>query len=168
MNLLASGVAIQILESQAIVFVVTPAVAQEALYLEPLEPDGQRERINLAPLEEAGLLRRVELEDPELELVVGLARVVDDGEAEVIAVAVNRRLPVATDDRKARRVAAEHGVTLQSTPDLVRGWWAALDPPDDTLGDVITRIRRRSRYRPPNTHALHEWWSSHLRTGDSS
>jgi predicted nucleic acid-binding protein len=163
MNLMASGVAIQILECQRIIFLVTPTIGAEALYLEALDPSGEREKIDLTLLQHAGLLQRVGLEGREFELSVSLARAVDDGEAEIIALAVNRGLTIATDDRKARRVAADYGVGLVSTPEIIRGWWSAMQPSDDRLSEAITLISRRSRYRPPTSYENYEWWISHLR-----
>ena len=160
MNLLATRCAVEILRALNLLLLVPPAVAAEILYLESEEPNGEREQIDLAPLEAAGVLTRIDLTDPELNLVLDLARVVDDGEAEVIAVALTRTLTIATDDRKARRVAMERGATLLSTPEVLHRWQSQAEASAERMSQVLNLIGRRSRYRPRSEHPLYRWWMS--------
>jgi predicted nucleic acid-binding protein len=162
MNLVASGRFEELLRSSNTRLLVPPAVASEALYLESEVEDGERERIEIAALAEAGSLTLIELAESEYGLLVELAQVVDDGEAQAIAVAAQRGLRLATDDRKARRVAAERGVGLLSTPELVHAWHETVRLAGDELTDMLRRIGRRSRYRPPRDHELYAWWIFNL------
>jgi predicted nucleic acid-binding protein len=158
MNLLATGSAVAILQALKLVLLIPPTVDGEALYLESENPSGARTLVDLAPLEVAGVLSKVDLSDSEIDLVVELVRTVDDGEAEVIAVGLMRNLAIATDDRKARRVAWQHGGNLLSTPDLLLDWQRTDAIPDDEMAKILALVSQRSRYRPPRAHPLHEWW----------
>lgn len=160
MNLLASGCVEEVLSDLRMVLLVTPTVAKEAMYLEAAGAGTDRERIDLTPLVAKGLVRQLSIDDGELDLLVELARSVDDGEAEVIAVAYVRRLAMATDDRKARRTAAGYAIEPMSTPELLRQWQVASDVDDPRMGAVLTSVRRRSRYQPPSNHVLASWWQA--------
>jgi hypothetical protein len=162
MNLLATSCAVEILGDLGLTLLVPPAVASEVLYLEPLDADGQREQVDLTPLEEAGVLVRLLIEEHEIDLLVELARIVDDGEAEVIAIGLTRKMPIATDDRKARRVASERGTDLLSTPDILHRWESSAAISADRMGETLGLVGRRSRYKPPVGHPLYGWWMALL------
>jgi predicted nucleic acid-binding protein len=84
---------------------------------------------------------------------------VDDGEAATIAVAAERGIPLATDDRKARRVCAELQLAepmrtlgiLHSYADAVR-----LQPAQ--LRNLLVKIRDRASFQPPRSDPDHKWW----------
>ncbi len=159
MNLLASGCAEEILATLRLTLVVPPAVAAEVIYIEDPERGGGRQAIDLSPLEAPGLVAVTSVDATGLDLVVDLAAVVDDGEAEAIAIAEVRRLSIATDDRKARRIASERSVALSSTPELLHAWQRVGQIAMPRLSAVLRSIERRSRYRPPRDHPLFSWWS---------
>ena len=167
MNLLASGFPVDILQALNVVLLVAPRVDGEALYLESENPGGDRVLIDLNPLEAAGVVSRISLTDDELDLVVQLVREVDDGEAEVIAVGVLRNVEIATDDRKARRVAAERGGSLLSTPELLVAWQSSASIPDQTMTAVVRQVSRRSRYRPARMHPLYGGWMQLLSSDET-
>lgn len=96
----------------------------------------------------SGTLARTSLDPAETATYVGLAIEVDDGEAQVLAVGHHRGLAVATDDRRARRVATRLAVGVLSTPELVIAW--SRDPrtvPTDVVRAIVD-IEIRARYRP--------------------
>lgn len=159
MNLLASGCLEEILTTLGITLLVPPTVSNETIYLEGVDERSGRVPIELSPFEAAGLVSVPELGPDELDLLVELAAVVDDGEAEVIAIAIVRQLTMATDDRKARRVAESRSVALVTTPELLQRWQATASVPPDRVGEALRSIERRSRYRPAVTHALYDWWT---------
>lgn len=159
MNLLASECLEEILATLRVTLIVPPTVSNETIYLEGVEQGSGRVPIDLSPLEAAGLISVPRLEPEELDLVVELATTVDDGEAEVIALAVARQLTMATDDRKARRVAEGRSVSLVSTPELLERWHNASGVPSARVGKALRSIERRSRYRPAAIHPLHDWWT---------
>lgn len=163
MNLLASGCLEEILSTLGSTLLVPPTVANETIYLEEAEEHAGRAPIDLGPLQAAGLVTIPELEPHELDQVVKLAATVDDGEAEVIALSSERGLTMASDDRKARRVAERRSVTVITTPEIMERWQSAANVPAARVSQALRLIERRSRYRPAVNHPLHEWWTEQVR-----
>lgn len=141
---------------------VCAAVASEALFLRGEEPGDPRQPVTLAALTGEGLLERYEPEnDSELALYVELAADLDDGEAMTLAIAQQRGMAVAIDDRKARRIANERfGVTLAMlrTSDVMQGWLEEGKPPHALFQAALRRIETMARFRPPNDDPRREWW----------
>lgn len=161
MNLLATGCAGDILLVLNTEAQVPPTVASEAIHLESNESDevgSLREQIDLAELEQRGVLSRTALSDQELDLVIDLARTVDDGEAEVIAISLTRKIAAATDDRKARRIALQRGASLTTTAELLHRWHGTGGVDDARMSEILRRVTRRSRYRPRPEDSLFAWW----------
>src|SRR5438445_452856 len=91
-------------------------VAQEALFIRKPDPDDASnllpEPIDLRPLIDGRILRPCDVTaGHETALLVELATELDDGEAAALAICQARGWVLATDDRKARRLADERGVT---------------------------------------------------------
>lgn len=158
MNLLATGCAVEILRATRTVLMAPPTVAGEVLYLESDAVGGAREQIDLTPLEDSGVLVKLVLDDPEVDLLLELAQVVDDGEAEVMAVALNRSIAMATDDRKARRVAGDRRASLISTLEILQRWESVATVSAERMQTVLNLVSHRSRYRPAVGHPLYGWW----------
>lgn len=157
-NLLASGISLdEFAAALHVRFVVAEPASREALYL--LTEDGQgRVRIDVSELADAGTIEIVDLDPPELDHYVTFAVQVDDGEASTLAVAVHRGLSVATDDRKARRVASEQvpPVGLISTPEILRS--CADGELRNRLPDAVRRVEQRASFRPRRDDANFSWW----------
>lgn len=141
---------------------VVEQVVAEALWTEELV-DGEtvRTAVDLASPIFAGLARTSLTED-ELSLYVQLASQLDDGEAATIAVAHRRGLLVLTDDRKARRVAAERGVGLLGTPQLLRRVVERSDRSPQEVAELLLRVEHRARYSPRRDDPEREWWTRRL------
>jgi predicted nucleic acid-binding protein len=58
----------------------------------------------------------------ELERFVKIATALNDGEAMALAIVCHRGWRLATDDRKAARIADSFGVQVGATSELVRQW----------------------------------------------
>ena len=159
MNVLASECAAEILAASDLQPLVTPTVAREALFL---YSNGRTEkvRIDIDAVEAAGIVQQIQLVEAEFELLVQMASLVDDGEAEVISVAVNRTLAMATDDRRARNVALAAGARITGTPELLHRWQIEANVDNDRMGEVLRRITMRSRYRPAPSDPLFGWWQA--------
>lgn len=95
----------------------------------------------------------------EMEAYVDFAVELDDGEASCLAIALIRGWTVATDDRKAKRLASQAGVDVITTPELIQRWANAEGASDAEVGDVLQSIERFARYRPRRSHPLYDWWS---------
>ena len=137
-------------------------VAKEALkiYEGPEEdPKASKADLNLDPLVRDGLLRVVSLRDEEMESFIRLAQLVDDGEARTLAVAAQRGWAVASDDRKAVRLARkELDLSVRTTPQILKNWVDESEPSAEKVAAAIRNVEKRARYVPPNRHPLKEWW----------
>ena len=105
-NLAATDHLPHIAQAAEVTFTLVRQAAAEVGYLRDLT-DGE---LTLTPIDlgfyDGATLEITGLTPAEYPLYVDLARTVDDGEAATIAVAAERGIPLATDDRKARRVCA--------------------------------------------------------------
>jgi len=148
-------------------FHVPHIVAEESLYVyRPDEEDARkivREEIDLSPAVENELVRLCDLQSSEENaLFVQFAAELDDGEAACLAIAQARAWTVATDDRKAQRLADESGIPVVTTPELMKRWADAENISDAEVGMVLQRIRKFSRFVPRRGSMLYEWWMKRL------
>jgi predicted nucleic acid-binding protein len=163
-NLMATDRLGEIAESLNLSFVVAEQVAAEAGHLRELI-DG---KVVVTPIDlhkqvAAGHLAIVGLSSAELPTYVELAAIVDDGEAASIAIALHRELPLATDDRKARRLCTERGLAEpRRTLDLLHAYAdvAAID--SEACRELLAMVRQRASFLPPRADPWRTWWSSHL------
>lgn len=164
-NLYASGKPESILASCAGEFCVSPEVLRESLSIRRPDADDPALLVS-APIElsgaiSAGLIKECRLEeDIEIEAFVEFAAQVDDGEASCLAIARSRKWVIATDDRKAIRLAAEAGVALVTTPELLQKWGEATRPGDEILAEALQNIELFARFRPRRSDPLYDWWTS--------
>lgn len=143
------------------VWYVPSAVLAETYYLHIERADGSIDKspIDLQPLVIERVLHTCEpAPGDELDLYVSLAAKLDDGEAMALAIAKTRAWTLATDDRKAQRLATELSVQLLSTSMIMHRWWERAVPTDDELSDTLQRIERLSRYSPGAREAHYSWW----------
>ncbi len=125
--------------------------------------DNAREPILLGQYIDSGLLTVVRPEtDAELAGYVALARELDDGEAMALAVAQTRGWQVATDDRKAIRLAPEAGISVRSTPAIVNRWVDRSTPSPAEIRSALVAIRDRARFLPSPRDPLCDWWMALL------
>jgi hypothetical protein len=142
---------------------ICPGVSSESLYLRSAEPDGPPQAVDLGPLFAQSVFTACPLAgNPEEELYVGYSLELDDGEAMSLAMAHARNLALATDDRKARRLAGETApaISLISTPQIIRAWAEDRDPAE--VATVIRAIHGRARFCPSDDDPLAHWWNAHL------
>src|ERR1700728_4622180 len=159
-NLQASGETQLLLRALRERCMVCDVVSRESIFLWAEQKDLPPQRIDLAPFFQAKILHACQAESPEEEaLYVALAAELDDGEALSLAISSVRGFGLATDDRKARRIAKEIGsVPLYSTVEIVR----AVDPlSDEKLREMIRLIEFRGRFVPHPSMPLSDWWNAH-------
>lgn len=124
--------------------------------------------IELVPIElehhiTAGVLTVTALRSEELPAYVDLARELGDGEASTIAAALNRRLVLATDDRKARRVSIEHGLAEPiRTTDLIRRYCEQAALEAHAVRELLFAIQQRAHFVPPRSDSNQAWWVTYL------
>lgn len=163
-NLAASGVPLEdYCAALSIAFAMTDLAAAEALYLPADDgdlPDIGPEVVEIGALAAQGGLSIVRLSEAEVESFVGFASQVDDGEASTLAVARHRQLCVATDDRKARRLAAslDPPIDLLGTTEILRQWGTSQAERSERMPEVIRRIERRASFIPRRDDPHFEWW----------
>lgn len=163
MNLVATGQISEILGTLGLLPLVSPAVEGEVLYLSADRPDDPPSPIDVGALIDASTLERAVVTADEMALYVALAAEVDDGEAQAIALAASRGLPLASDDRRATRAATLRGIQVLSTPELLARWERVVGSPD-RVGQFLRLVERRSHFRPSRRHELSSWWEDRART----
>ena len=158
-NLAATDRVEQIAQATEVTFTLARQAAQEVGHLRDTA-DGET---ILTPIDlsryDSTTLEIVGLVQPEYSLYVELTRTVDDGEAATIAVAVNRSLPLATDDRKARRVCAEFGLPEPTrTLSILHSYADAASLPRAQVRGILVKIRDRASFQPPRNDPDLKWW----------
>jgi predicted nucleic acid-binding protein len=141
----------------------------EAQYTREFDAGGNVRTVALSLEEdvEAGLLQRIKPESTEeMDWYVRLARELDDGEAQALAIAKVRGFVLLTDDAKAARIAktTELEVETTSTAAVLKDWLSVNVPHRGRIHEIVTRITVLARYRPPAGHAESEWWATMLRS----
>ena len=160
-NLAASGIPIGDLAGRNdVAFLMVRVAAREALYIRAIDDLDRREMIDVADLAHRGEVTLVDLRSDELPTFLDLARHLDDGEAASLAAAIHRRLPLATDDRKARRLAQARipAVKLVTTSGLLRGWASAQDEPAAHVSDALRSVEIRASFVPGRNDPYRRWW----------
>lgn len=162
-NVLATGQAVEVLRVLRAGVGICAGVDDEVLFLRGEAPSDPPERICLSRLVDAGVLERFSLAgSAEVASYVDLAADLDDGEAMTIAIAAQRGFAVATDDRKARRIAMERygdALVLVRTTDVLRAWVLDSYLDDVTVRAVLNRVESIARFRPANDDPLRDWWA---------
>ncbi len=163
LNLAASGQFDRILKVENWTFVVGERAANEAQWIRQ-EGSDERLQVDLGSLIESGLLKPKRLEsDDELALFIQLSsnRLMNDGEAEAVSIAVNRGCAVATDDRKARRIIVDWlpDVMLLSTASMLHQWQQHGGIGDTEMGATLRRIEYCASFIPRRIDPHYDWWT---------
>jgi predicted nucleic acid-binding protein len=158
-NLVASGLQLaHIATAIDREFIVTTIAAEESLYVAGRSNDDPAEPVSVEALAAPGQLTITSLTLAELASFVALAKSVDDGEASTLAVALERGIEFATDDRRAIRLAGELGVTVVTTPQLMRSWAERSGVTAADIRVTLTSVERRGNFRPRRGDPEREWW----------
>lgn len=97
-------------------------------------------------------------QEQEFELFVQLAQQLDDGEASVLAIAKNRGWIAATDDKKARRIAAEQGIPTITTSGIIHAWASSGTVDSQKVALILKNIHQFGRFIPHRSDPFHDWW----------
>lgn len=138
-------------------------VKEEARYiLQPDEEDASKlvkTDIDLDPAIRASFLHECDLEaEEETELFVQIATKLDDGEAVCFAIAKSRGWLLATDERPTENLAKKHGVSIITTPELVKHWADKTKASEAEVAKVLWNIQTYAHYFPRKTLPMHSWW----------
>jgi predicted nucleic acid-binding protein len=162
-NLVAAGPIEQIALAVGRRFLITRQAAREVGHLRDTA-DGEVlvRPVDLSRHVQADAFEIIDMTADQIPLYVELAGLVDDGEASTIAVAIEDGLPLATDDRKARRVCAERGLPEPTrTVALIRQYCEAKALEQADVCRLIGRIRSRASFQPPRNDPDLKWWNDH-------
>jgi predicted nucleic acid-binding protein len=165
-NVAATNRLHHVAEALGLTFTLVQQAAAEVGYLRDTA-DGEivLTQIDLTRYDDDAL-NLINLSPAEYHRYIELARVVDDGEAATITVAVERAMPLATDDRKARRLCAE--LQIQEplrTLGILHSYADATHLPQSELRDLLVKIRDRASYQPARSDPDRKWWEGIVNDG---
>jgi predicted nucleic acid-binding protein len=163
-NLAASDSLDDIAEALEVTFVmVQQAEAEVGRLRDVRDGDLVVTPINLRALTSGKTLEIIELRPSEFVLYLELAAIVDDGEAATIAVAIQRQLEIATDDRKARKLCAERSLgEPKRTVSLLRAYAESAGLTKARVRQLLTSVRDRASFLPPRADPDLRWWEDHF------
>lgn len=170
-NLYASGQFAPILAALANDWYLPAAVERESKTYRQPDPADLGELIvvpvDLLPAINAGILTRCDCEsEEETELYLELAaQIRDDGESMGLAIAKCRGWSVLTDDKKARRIGKELGVSVVATTEVMKRWSEITKPSESELSVVLEAIERFANYRPARGAEYFDWWLAAIKAG---
>jgi predicted nucleic acid-binding protein len=144
--------------------IVPKSVLGECLYIRQQSEENPNHLVpldvNLHPLIDNGVLLLTELMgEVELGQFVQLAAMIDDCEAACLAIAAVRGLALATDDKRAIQIATDLGVSVVTTPELLKNWTERVSPKQHEVTDAIMCIERYGRFRPHSLCTCAKWWA---------
>jgi predicted nucleic acid-binding protein len=168
-NLYASGQFVPILTALPNEWFIPAAVEKESQHYRQPDPDDPEKlivmSIELLPAINGGVLARCDCEsEQETELYVQLAaRIGDDGESMGLAIAKCRGWSALTDDKKARKIAAELGVAVVGTTEIMKQWFDIAKPSAAELCAVLEAIERFANYTPARGAVNFDWWVASIK-----
>jgi predicted nucleic acid-binding protein len=168
LNLLATRREIDMVFALDLHLLDTPQSSGEPVTLwTPPDSQGQRKKepASTEPLRLAGLLETLPLDgEPLIDAFVATAAYIKDTDASCIALAGVLKLPLATDDRKARRLARDlfPAIDLVTTLDLLAGAEEALAWSAEELATVASNLRWRGNFAPPRKDPRCTWYEDIL------
>jgi hypothetical protein len=167
-DLLASGHAEAILRAAGFDWHLPSAVQGEVQFTRQYDPTqaGQflKVAVDLSPLIASGLLQVCGPVDQNEQdrFIHYAAQFRSDGEAMCIALAETRGWVLATDDRKASRVAQQAGLAVVSCPELVKRWADTTKPAQPTVHKVLQDIQVLAQFKPNPFLPFYQWWVDEL------
>jgi predicted nucleic acid-binding protein len=158
-NLAAIDGTLDCLASLKLIWHVPTAVQSEGIFIRATADSREVQRIDLEPSITKGTVQICSpADDAEHALYVELALSLGDGEAMALAIAKNRGWNVATDDRKARNKADAVGVSVVTTPELVRRWASDTARSRAEAAMALRRIETLARFSPAENSPAAKWW----------
>lgn len=139
---------------------MAPRITSELLYVYADDARTERSVINEAFLQSDGIQYvSIVLSIEEQAAASRFARLMNDGEAQALAVAAHRTVAILSDDIAVTKAAPYVGVTLETTLDLLAAWQAT-GTSIEALSTAARRMRARASYFVPRQHPLREWYAN--------
>lgn len=167
-DLLASGHVEAILRASGFSWQLPSAVQGEVQYVRQHDPAQPGKLVKMAAdlsgLVSSGVLTVCDPQNQqELDRFIHYATLFrSDGESMCLALAEQRGWVVATDDRRAIRVAQQAGLTVVSCPQLLKAWADPAAPDQATLFRVLQDIQVLAQFKPTPTMPEYQWWVDQL------
>lgn len=167
-DLLASGHAEPVLRACGHAWHLPVAVRGEVRFVRQPDPTDPAKvitvAVDLTPLISAGVLTVCQPDvQPELDLFTQYAALFrSDGEAMCLALAESRGWLIATDDKKAIRIGQQAGLSVISSPQLIKMWADIAHPHQPTLVKALKDIELFAQFRPNPTMPECQWWLDQL------
>jgi hypothetical protein len=167
-DLLASGHAEAVLRTCGHAWHLPVAVRGEVRFVRQPDPADPTKFItvpvDLTPLISVGVLTSCQPDvQSELDLFTQYAVLFrSDGEAMCLALAQSRGWLVATDDKKAIRIGQQAGLTVLSSPQLLKMWADSAQPDQPTLVKALKDIEILAQFCPNPTMQEYQWWIDRL------
>lgn len=168
-DLIASGHANAILQASEYTWHLPVAVKAEVKYILQYDPNQSGKlvsvEVDLGPLIESKVLILCQPDnDQELSRYTQFAvQFRSDGEAMCIALAESRDWTLATDDRKAIRIAKQSGINVLSSPQIIRRWADVANPDRSILEKALQDIQLFAQFRPNTSMPEYQWWLDNAR-----
>ena len=169
-NLFATNEFAEVMKHVGFGLYVTEQVLSEALFVraDPEDDETELRRLQIEPHVRSGLVNVCAPSNrDELDLYVKIARELDDGEASSIAIAALRSMTVATDDRKAQRLAQDLSVPIITTAELMKRWVENGRPDTFRAAEALRQIELGARFTPRRSASCWEWWNRLIRDQQS-
>lgn len=167
-DLLASGNAEAILRSSGFTWQLPSAVQGEVQFVRQYDParPGKTVKVpvDLSPMIASNLLKICSPQtQQELNQFTHFATMFrSDGEAMCLALAETRHWIIATDDRRAIRIAQKAGLTVLSCPEIVKAWANATNPDRATLNSVLQDIQVLAQFIPNSAMPHSDWCAKQI------
>ena len=168
LDLLASGNIEAILRASGFSWQLPSAVQGEVQYIRQYDPAQPGKFVKL-PADLSGLIRSGVLTicDPqnqkELDRFTYYATLFrSDGESMCLALAEQRGWVIATDDRRAIRLAKQAGLTVVCCPQLLKAWADSTTPDEPTLMRILQDIEVLAQFKPNSSMPEYQWWVDQL------
>lgn len=164
-DVLASGHAEAILRVCGHDWRLPTAVKDEIRFVRRYDPTDSSLIVSMAadltPLISTGLLKVCQPDkSAELDLFTRYAALFrSDGEAMCLALAESRGWSIATDDKKAMRIAEQAGLDVVSSPRLLKLWADSEHPDQSGVTKALKDIERLAQFRPNSAMPECKWWT---------
>ncbi len=162
-NLYATGDVCTLLKDLSWTCYLPQVSMNEAIYVRGKDEHGEivHTAIDVQDLLHKGLIQSTGIEgSEEANLYVRLASDLDDGEAMAMAIAKQRGWQLATDDRKARRLARDLDVMVATTAEIMRKWADSVKPTAAKVAQVLRNIEFGARFAPAENMPEYAWWTA--------
>ena len=163
-DVLASGHAESVLRACGHAWHVPVTVQGEVQFIREPDPTDSSKFI-MVPVDLSGLISAgvLMLCQPEVQAEIDLftqyaALFGSDGEAMCLALAENRGWLIATDDKEAISIGQRAGLTVVSSPELLKVWSDTLAADEPALIKPLRAIELYARFRPNQAMPEGKWW----------